>query len=798
MEPRVIFRIPLVEEAPAGDNSPAREADRVKLRGARRGYSAVSRFLTPSLAVLVIPVLVAYVIERQAGAAVEQNTLDDNQLVLDQGREIIDRYLEELVLTVQRLTLNKAISTFLSMDRLGQGDPRVCNLNDAFDAISSYRVTNPFIRELFLYARNSDTLLSTRTVHININLDYRAFFRFGDIEPGMWRSELLSRTYRTMGFRRETVTLYGLKRPCIAAFQSIPLNSGENSLGTLIALIDQDTIRGLLSKITTAGGTVYITDADGEMLFGASGAATTPPSPPSAGISGANEPTMGAWVVSRAISSLSGWRYVSLLPHGIVMAKVYRIRVVTWAITAALVLAGLAVAILLAYRNSRPVREIAALARSLLGDADRRAEDLAYIRESMVKLISSNRQLEEARRRELPFARAAFLERLLKGAIHGEEDLAALVKYNGIDLPGDRFVVFAVAIEGFGDMLRQDILRELDLNRILIRDAFTRQMPCPVHVVDLALDRIALVCSFDSTRATLIELEQAVQEVRAGLRDTYNAVVVVAEGRTCESLRTLNESFEEAWKALHGRQRSESEPGLVRRGVSSTQRNGFFYPLELESRLIHLTRAGHVQEVERIIDEVFDANFVRRRLSPVSHRLLHASLVATLMRLAMEEEGFTVVDADRLQETAGSPEARFALVRRVFADMSSTIAARRRKSKERLIDRILLFVRDSYRRPELNLSVVASAFGLKESYLYHFFKEAVGTTFTAHLESLRIEQACTLLRTTERSVDEITMLVGYGSAHSFRRAFKRCTGLSPSEFQRTQRGVQRTEQLSHE
>jgi two-component system response regulator YesN len=166
-------------------------------------------------------------------------------------------------------------------------------------------------------------------------------------------------------------------------------------------------------------------------------------------------------------------------------------------------------------------------------------------------------------------------------------------------------------------------------------------------------------------------------------------------------------------------------------------------------------------------------------------QMLVEAMIGTLVRLADgREEILAPADRDRMRDPAEPSEARFALVREAFLRVCSSESQRKLKVKERLIDRIVGFIEESFPRPDLNLSMVASAFGLKESYLYHFIREEKGVTFSAHLESHRIERACALLRDASCSVDDVSARVGYSSAHSFRRAFKRCMSVSPSEYQR--------------
>ncbi len=54
----------------------------------------------------------------------------------------------------------------------------------------------------------------------------------------------------------------------------------------------------------------------------------------------------------------------------------------------------------------------------------------------------------------------------------------------------------------------------------------------------------------------------------------------------------------------------------------------------------------------------------------------------------------------------------------------------------------------------------------------------------AYLQALKIERAKELLEISNSDFETITEKVGYGDASSFRRLFKRATGLSPAQYRR--------------
>ena len=64
-----------------------------------------------------------------------------------------------------------------------------------------------------------------------------------------------------------------------------------------------------------------------------------------------------------------------------------------------------------------------------------------------------------------------------------------------------------------------------------------------------------------------------------------------------------------------------------------------------------------------------------------------------------------------------------------------------------------------------------------------------GTTLTELINDVRIDMARSLLRDATLGIDRIALMLGYSDARALRRAFRRTTGLTPTEFR--QKTVQR-------
>ncbi len=92
-----------------------------------------------------------------------------------------------------------------------------------------------------------------------------------------------------------------------------------------------------------------------------------------------------------------------------------------------------------------------------------------------------------------------------------------------------------------------------------------------------------------------------------------------------------------------------------------------------------------------------------------------------------------------------------------------------------------LLMENKFMEP-FSLDSPASELGISPRHFKRRFKSATGDSPLAYLQRVRIEAAKRKLETTQETVNEITCQVGYEDSNSFRRLFKKYTGLSPSEY----------------
>lgn len=91
------------------------------------------------------------------------------------------------------------------------------------------------------------------------------------------------------------------------------------------------------------------------------------------------------------------------------------------------------------------------------------------------------------------------------------------------------------------------------------------------------------------------------------------------------------------------------------------------------------------------------------------------------------------------------------------------------------------FVKNNYME-QITTSDVAQSVYLSPGYANLCFHNECGITIFSYIAQYRIKRAKELLRDTEEHVTRIAELVGYSGKTSFYLAFRRSTGISPSEY----------------
>ena len=94
----------------------------------------------------------------------------------------------------------------------------------------------------------------------------------------------------------------------------------------------------------------------------------------------------------------------------------------------------------------------------------------------------------------------------------------------------------------------------------------------------------------------------------------------------------------------------------------------------------------------------------------------------------------------------------------------------------------LMYMTENY--STVTLDELSEKFFYSKTHICRLFLQNTGKSFNQTLIDMRLSRACSLLRNTDKTVEEISHEVGYGSTEYFQRLFKRKIGVTPGEFRK--------------
>ena len=105
-------------------------------------------------------------------------------------------------------------------------------------------------------------------------------------------------------------------------------------------------------------------------------------------------------------------------------------------------------------------------------------------------------------------------------------------------------------------------------------------------------------------------------------------------------------------------------------------------------------------------------------------------------------------------------------------------------AKYELIKPSIRYLEKNLGNPDINTELLAEISEISIPYFRKLFFEIYKMPVAKYIESVRIGKARELLKNDFGSVGDVSELVGYRNIYHFSKAFKKVTGISPSEFAR--------------
>ncbi|MCI8329703.1 MAG: AraC family transcriptional regulator [Oscillibacter sp.] len=133
-----------------------------------------------------------------------------------------------------------------------------------------------------------------------------------------------------------------------------------------------------------------------------------------------------------------------------------------------------------------------------------------------------------------------------------------------------------------------------------------------------------------------------------------------------------------------------------------------------------------------------------------------------------------------------SADSEFSLCLDAFFKSIEPYSLKKHKNSP-YFEQCLNYINHNY-ASQIRVQDIANFVNIDRTYLYKMFKRNIGLSPQVYLLNYRIDRACELLRTTDKSVSEVAYSVGFQDYSNFSRQFKARCLKSPTAYRKNVRG----------
>ncbi len=747
------------------------------------------RFLFSYCIVLLIPMIIGTIVYTEIAKTVKTEAFDKNNTILKQTSETVNSYFTQIEKNVKILTMNPYLDN-IAINAFHNNASIYYDKWKIIEELKTYKIMNNYVIDFLVYPEDCDFVI-TRISSYDKGTFYKDIFEIASMKNEVWDKYIKSNYFYGKYLQSSSMTFFGEEYETITYIESIPVVDTVNTNGAVVALIDSKFIKDMLSNIDIGcKGWVEITNKEGETILLLKGDELD--SVPVSQTQNYRNSTLERninnrkMIISKVISPNGMWTYTAYIPSEYALKNINYTKILIYIFVLLSLLVGLLTAFWFSYFNQKPLKEIIRSITMFKKKDGKTKNDFEFVKNSFNSLISDNRQLRDKIGEQLPIIKIAILDRLFKGYYSNRREIITVLSLIDLDVSGKWYGVMILKILIYEDSaVVLDVISELNLKRATINGLVTDMINHKGVTHYLDEDKIVLLSFYD--QADLDKCKELAYKFANSTKDliyeNYNVEVLIGLGKLYTDVTNINNSFDEALQAVESF-------NLGRKVVWSTEMSKvssiFYYPINIEAKLIHSVKQSEVLEVKKMLKDLYYENFFRRKLSPEMGWLFIGELAGTVVKIISSDDTQHEINEMLIMlKSKYSLDTAYEKVIQVFEVTCDSIKKEKKDRRKQLIDSIINYIDNNFTDPSLSLSSICELYNIGEPNLSILFKDATGKTFSAYLEQKRIGSACDIINSEINSqIIEIAIKVGYTNDTTFRRAFKRVIGLNPTEYRK--------------
>jgi len=488
-----------------------------------------------------------------------------------------------------------------------------------------------------------------------------------------------------------------------------------------------------------------------------------------------------------------GWRYIYLIPANEIFNKIQFVQLIIIVVSVICLSIGLLFSFIFSKSLYKPVLSL----RSLFGDDLNQEivkDDIGYIGNSIKKLITENRTLENSIQESMPVMKNMILRSILSNSFDDEERLWKSLEYHKANINKDCYYNVSVIRVDQYHMLSNDYSeRQIEMLQIyqreLIYGVCSGIENTSIEVVNMDESFLALIFSlnFQDEKQAEEQLTVAIKKIHSTISSDVKFTFTVGIGSLCNSLGSIHLSYHDAVLSYDYKVIKGNNSIISIKDVPLTKGYYYRYPARIEKQLLSYLKQADGNMAMKALNDYFA--YIRDNVN--DHRFIKYSIIrlfdATLGCISDMPIDINILFPDErdlhtnllLLETLEDAQRWF---ERIYDTIIGYINARKENKEAIIVEKIREYIDKNYMCEDISLSLLADEMLYSIPYMEKLFKDMTGKPIKEYITEKRIEEAKRLLETENLKILEIGEKVGYKNVKSFTSIFKKYQGESPSEY----------------
>lgn len=416
------------------------------------------------------------------------------------------------------------------------------------------------------------------------------------------------------------------------------------------------------------------------------------------------------------------------------------------------------------------------------------SDEFQYFESTVEHILQDREQLHKQVNESKPLIKWKLFTEILSNPPQKWSSLQTYMDKLGIRLQDGQFVVMSIE---FDNKNKIATARDLHLYAYALCNVAEELMNAESlgFAVEVENGKCAVIMNFDDQETAEYNVMRAVAVadlMRNFVREYFNQTITVGIGDSV-SFNDTHLSYKQSIEALRYKLVMGGNSIITNEEITSGQSPQYYRFFAMTDGIVASIKMVDSDKLRHQVSKWFEL-FEEQNVPP---EMIMQSIVQCLMKVATVSAeigvnvgeilpGRDMYDALNQYEQLGHLEQ---YTMEALEHIIERIREKRNiREKNDVIDKVLLYIQQHYKRNDMSLNLLASEFHLSISHLSKLFKEQMECNFIDYLMDVRMNKAMEQLVGTDEMIRTIAENVGYSNVNSFVRIFKKITGLTPTEY----------------